>query len=148
MIELVTGWSEKDDAEIFESRFEHLELKEKDAGYEWKILNDKPGKILSLPPTGQLTILNDENHILHGRVNKLWLVHSASLKKNENMKDLAKEVLKLRKNLDYQSFDHYLKIRQKIYILEEVEFENGTKDFSVIVFLGQKARCASTLWQC
>ena len=129
MFELVTGWSEKDDAEIFESRFEHLELKEKDAGYEWKILNDKPGKILSLPPTGQLTILNDENHILYGRVNKLWLVPSASLKKNENMKDLAKEVLKLRKNLDYQSFNHYLKIRQKIYVLEEVEFENCTNDF-------------------
>ena len=79
-------------------------------------------------------------------MNKLWLVPSASLKKNENMKDLAKEVLKLRKNLDYQSFDHYLKIRQKIYILEKVEFENGTKDFFCNCFLGSKSKmCKHTV---
>ena len=53
---MVHEWSKEKDDKLFANRNDVIELKDKDAGYEWKKINDKPGKILTLDPRKQRTL--------------------------------------------------------------------------------------------
>ena len=53
---MVHEWSKEKDDKLFANRNDVIELKDKDAGYEWKKINDKPGKILTLDPGNNLLL--------------------------------------------------------------------------------------------
>ena len=135
LLNMVHEWSKEKDDKLFANRNDVIELKDKDAGYEWKKINDKPGKILTLDPRKQFTVMENPQNIIRGTVKKLWIVPSSETKK-ENLKVIAKEALKQRNVKNFNTFDEYIKCRKSCYILEEVELFNGDIDFSVTVGLG------------
>ena len=82
---MVHEWGKENDDKLFSNRNDVIELKDKDAGYEWKKINDKPGKILTLDPRKQFTVIENPQNIIRGTGKKLWIVPSSETKK-ENLK--------------------------------------------------------------
>ena len=108
ILNMVHEWSREDDQELFVGRNDKIELKVKDAGYEWKRNNDKIGRILSVSSSRQFTVMENKKNIIHGKVMKLWIVPSSQTK-SDDLKILAKNALKQRNEKNFESFDDYIK---------------------------------------
>ena len=89
-------------------------------GYQWYKANKASvGHIIKVDPKGKYTVSEDSEHQL-GKVNSICVVsRSSNTLLDMPLKRLAKQRIKKRGEPEFDSFDHYMQIRQSCWIIEE-----------------------------